>query len=310
LSAPRILFIGGWGRSGSTLLALMLGRIPGFVTVGEVREVWRRGLAEDGPCGCGLPFRACPFWSEVGDRAFGGWDALPLGRVMRERYRVDRGWMTPFLAFPGPPLAHRRAVSRYVATLDRLYRAISEVAGARWVVDSSKLPSHALLLRRIGGDLRILHLVRDSRGVAFSWQKQVSAHAGSASARELGRYGPIPAALRYTGYNAATSALRHARVRYLRMRYEDLVDEPETWLRRTLAFADEPTGQPLPFLEGDRLTPATAHTADGNPVRFAEGAIQLRLDDAWRHTMRPSQRRLVTLLTAPSLAAYGYPMRG
>ena len=33
----KVLFIGGYGRSGSTLLDRLLGQIDGFVSVGEVR---------------------------------------------------------------------------------------------------------------------------------------------------------------------------------------------------------------------------------------------------------------------------------
>ena len=49
----RVLVIGGWGRCGSTLLDMLLGEIDGFVSAGEVRELWLRGCVEDRPCGCG-----------------------------------------------------------------------------------------------------------------------------------------------------------------------------------------------------------------------------------------------------------------
>ena len=64
--------IGGWGRCGSTLVDMMLGQLPGFVSAGEVRELWLRGILENRPCGCGVPFRSCPFWTKVGDEAFPG----------------------------------------------------------------------------------------------------------------------------------------------------------------------------------------------------------------------------------------------
>ena len=47
--------------------------------------------------------------------------------------------------------------------------------GADVVIDSSKHVSTALVLRHVPGiDLRIVHLVRDSRGVAYSWTKEVA----------------------------------------------------------------------------------------------------------------------------------------
>jgi hypothetical protein len=42
-----VLYVAGTGRSGSTLLARVLGEADGFVAAGELRYVWQRGLVED-----------------------------------------------------------------------------------------------------------------------------------------------------------------------------------------------------------------------------------------------------------------------
>ena len=93
----RVLVIGGWGRCGSTLLDMMLGQVPGVVSGGEIREIWLRGCVEDRPCGCGKSFHTCPFWTAVGEDAYGGWDRLDLERVLHVRYTVDRAWGAPQL---------------------------------------------------------------------------------------------------------------------------------------------------------------------------------------------------------------------
>jgi len=51
------------------------------------------------------------------------------------------------------------------------------------------------------------------------------------------------------------------------------------------------------------------HTVAGNPVRMRSGPLKLRVDDAWRAAMPAADRRLVTLLTFPLLARYGYAGR-
>jgi len=65
----RVLYIGGLGRSGSTLIERLLGQVPGVCAVGELVHLWDRGITEDERCGCGEPFRQCPFWSQVGKTA-------------------------------------------------------------------------------------------------------------------------------------------------------------------------------------------------------------------------------------------------
>ncbi len=70
-----LLYILSAGHSGSTLLDLLAGTIPGVFSTGEVVHLpWqthRDGrmceLHQD-VCTCGAPFRQCPVWGEVIDR--------------------------------------------------------------------------------------------------------------------------------------------------------------------------------------------------------------------------------------------------
>src|SRR5947209_19958625 len=83
----RVLYVGGCGRSGSTLLDRMLGQVPGVLAIGEVVHIWRRGVGEDQLCGCGKAFTDCEFWSEVGDVAFGGWGGFDVRSTLRVQRR-------------------------------------------------------------------------------------------------------------------------------------------------------------------------------------------------------------------------------
>jgi UDP-N-acetylglucosamine transferase subunit ALG13 len=300
----KVLYIGGWGRSGSTLFERMLGELPGFVSIGEVREIWQRSLIEERPCGCGEPFLSCPFWSEVGRVAYGGWDRIDLREVHDLRYRLDRGFAAPRLMAGGGSTDLRR----YLSWLRPLYQAVAEVGGARVIVDSSKLPTHALILRKISElDVRVVHLVRDSRGVAWSWQKRVQAAVGKGEPRYLYRYSAMGSALRYDFYNSLTAAVRRIGVPYLRQRYEDLIADPATHLAAAARFMEEDVGlEDLAFIGDGEVRLGPAHTADGNPMRFAVGSVPLREDDEWRRHMAPRDRLSVAALTAPLLLRYGY----
>ena len=57
----RVLFIGGWGRGGSTLLGNLLGSIPNAASVGELNAFWYTRETRAFPCGCGLDHDACLF---------------------------------------------------------------------------------------------------------------------------------------------------------------------------------------------------------------------------------------------------------
>ena len=97
---PVVVYVGGLGRSGSTLLERALARLPGFVGLGEVVYLWERGLLNDETCGCGEPFSDCAFWRAVGERAFGSWDAVDTVRVAELRRTVDDVAFVPRLLLP------------------------------------------------------------------------------------------------------------------------------------------------------------------------------------------------------------------
>jgi len=52
----KVIYIAGWGRSGSTLIDGILGHTPGLVSVGEIKFIWERGFIENRRCSCGERF--------------------------------------------------------------------------------------------------------------------------------------------------------------------------------------------------------------------------------------------------------------
>jgi hypothetical protein len=95
------------------------------------------------------------------------------------------------------------------------------------------------------------------------------------------------------------------------VRYERLVESPARELLRSLGDA-LPVAAREALASGDdggEFSPGVQHTVAGNPVRMQSGPLRLRVDDAWRGAMSARDRRLVTFLTFPLLARYGYPGR-
>ena len=169
----RILYIGGCTRSGSTLVDRMLGQLPGFVSTGEFGLITTHSITENRLCGCGRRFRDCPYWTAVGEKAFGGWDGPDAAELVKLHPQVTRQRYIPLLIFPSLSPGFARKLRRYQSLLGRLYAAVSAVSGADIVVNSTKAPAYALALRGIPDvDLRIFDLVRDSRGTAYSSSKE------------------------------------------------------------------------------------------------------------------------------------------
>jgi hypothetical protein len=293
---------------------MLLGEVEGFVSAGEVREIWLRGCVEDRPCGCGEPFSRCLFWTQVGKEAFGGWDRIDLDRILRLRYRWDRPWGLPrLLSRPGSDTGTGREATggglrTYTEALGHLMAAIATVSGATVVVDSSKIATHTLLLTHSDEvDVRLVHLVRDSRGVAYSNQKHVVKTVTAGEPTLLPRYGAVSSALRYDFYNALNGVLAHRLGEgWRRLRYEDLVSDPEARLREVARHADG-LDHDLPFLRGTSVTLGGHHLVDGNPVRF-QRELTLSVDDEWQRRLSGPDRRTMSTLTWPLLRRYAYPV--
>jgi hypothetical protein len=309
----RVGYIAGLGRSGSTLVERIAARLPEVCVLGEVVHLWERGIEYDELCSCGNPFSRCPFWQEVGAAAFGSWDKVDLGRMRTLATQVDRTRFIPAAARTRDAAARAADMREYADHFAAVYAAATRVSGARVVMDSSKHPSTAYLLRRLPGlDLRVIHLVRDSRGVAYSWTKLVRRpEANERSAQsEMYRYPPWRAALLWDIHNSALAALSRLGVPVWRLHYERLLADPVDTVHDLASFLGTDGSNVEEFVSSTSVRVGPAHQIAGNYMRFETGELTLRRDDTWRTALPARDRRVVTALSGPLLARYGYLQDG
>jgi hypothetical protein len=236
--STRVVFVGGYGRSGSTIIDVLLNRIPGVVAVGEFRHLFGRALGDNELCSCSKPFRDCPFWGKVLAEAFP--DGIDRERTQRAVKRLNRLVMLPYLRWPKlmPPSVQEDA-RIYREAFERAYAAVAKISRARVVVDSTKYPVHGWFLRTMPTlDLSIMLLVRDPRAVAFSWERRRLRPEVHWEAREMPRYNVVRSALAWNLSNDITARLAWVSKRTCRVqRYEDFVADPHGQLAEIASFA-------------------------------------------------------------------------
>src|SRR6266511_2106499 len=188
----------------------------------------------------------------------------PAGRRPRPARRLlcRRGAALPVGARPpGEP------AGRLGAVLGPLYQALQESTGCRVLVDSSKLPSYGALLEALPGvELYVLHLVRDPRATAWSWLRRKRL-TDTPAPRLMQRQPPGKSAAMWMVWNLTTALLWSGGPRYLRLRYEDLVQRPEAAVRRIAELVGESPAA-LPFPVPGRVALAPTHSVAGNPGRL------------------------------------------
>jgi hypothetical protein len=305
---PKVLFIAGYSRSGSTLLDRMLGQLPGFVSTGELAYLWTRGLQQNRLCGCGAKFRDCGFWERVGLSAFGGWGQLDIAQVARLRREVLRHRFAHLLLEPRLSRTFELKLRSFAELLARLYTGIAAVSGARVIVDSTVDAPYGLLLRHVPDvEVRTVHLVRDSRATAFSWTKRVPRADYLDESTFLPTFHPADTALRWTADHLLVHLLAKLGGGALLLRYEDLVADPCAKLNLIAQYAGEAVrGADLAFVGAGSVELGPNHTVAGSRMRLQRGTVPVRLDDDWRRDLRRGHRRAVTALSLPLLAGYGY----
>jgi len=301
----NVLYIAGEGRSGSTLLSNILGRVQGVFSGGEIAWIWARGMLANESCGCRKPFHNCPEWQAILKRGFGdlsGIDSKDLSDIWRASVRTRR-LLTYSLG--GSRWVNREDVQRYLQVLEQLYLSIASHTECDFIVDSSKSPGYAFLLSQIKNiNLFILHLVRDPRAVAFS---RLRYKKRPEDEDFMVRFRPSFSASLWLAINLSTELLRRRLSKpdqYLRLRYEDLARDPITTIKLIEdSVHDFPPTEDKDILERSE---ALIHSVSGNPARFQEGKLEIRIDDEWISHLGNIHKFVVSTLTFPLLVRYGY----
>jgi hypothetical protein len=277
---PRVLHIIGFGRSGSTVLGIALGRHPAIFNVGEVVGIpsFLAGPNYVAPraCGCLNRIEQCPFWSEVGKRVPLGVDTLPPTAAGWRHYVP---WLSPISS----------DLARWGASNARFFSAVLDVSGASIVVDASKRAERAYWLWASGAvDLIPLWLTRDFRAVMRSEQSRHRSRIKAAVSWWC--------AQRRAAQLAVLIEARGGKV--IRGTYEEMTADPRTFFNRILTelgldWCREVLNlQPGHVIGGDHNT---KHGGRGTFVRPAATVCEREQRPAsafmsWRSLVRPKGR--------------------
>jgi hypothetical protein len=196
----------------------------------------------------------------------------------------------------------RAGIREHAALMSAVYRAIAEQAGARVIVDTTKIGGEAALLAHLPGVIPYyLHLVRDPRAVAQSWSRQKD-------------YAFVMPAWQSTGYwlgfnLAAQAIIRRYPDRSMFLKYEDFIADPGTAIDAVLRLCGTcpGAGPAVNPVHGHEVDLAVNHTVTGNPDRFRSGRTVIRdTDDLWRTGLRTRAKLTTTAVAWPLMRRYGY----
>lgn len=300
----------GSARNGSTLMVRMLFAHPQIATISHQNGLARRQDRESYLCSCGKPVGECEFYTE-------------LFRRMKQRgvrfdlhhwtcvYWMEEDWynrrherlnrfallslrsnllegIRDVLLSPWP--ARRRAIRRAHRANVALVQSALEIYGRKVWVDGTNWPIRLrYLLKNPELDLRVIHLVRDPRGICASHHR-TEGQPWDAAAREW--------------VQANKNCLRMLRLvpkdRQMMIRHETLCDQPVETVDRLVVFLGlEPRGA-YDFAAG-------GHHLLGNAMRMRSLRPEdIRKDERWKQEIPPEHLPTIAQIAGPLARQLGY----
>lgn len=303
----QVLYIAGSGRSGSTLLDLLLGNHPHITGLGEVHRVCL--IPAERNCACGEPINICPFWSGVIKRVVDrlnitseDWTEEFSTTVLTDRVAAgvcDLRLIDVLLLIGSYRLMRMAAnlsseCSRHIRVTENswlLFDVVAQKNQTPVVVDSTKNAARMKLLYMARPmSVRVIHLIRDGRAVAHSLRRMYGTDIAQAALQWKRANRNVEFVLKTVPAS-----------RQLLVHYEKLCRQPQQVLTRIARFAG------LNFTDDmTRLRSHGCHQIPGNRLLFQRGELEIREDETWVREFSPKDASRFDAVAGSLNRRYGY----
>lgn len=288
-----IIYIAGYGRSGSTLLDVMLSSHPETLGTGEFTRLFRE-TSLDAFCTCGSKLIDCVFWSDLLNNLhcnnLHDWQKNEIVTRKCERY-----------------FAFNRPITEYQLLWNNVFKRLNQTHTKKLIIDSSKSTRKNIYriqrLRYIGKRIFVIHLIRDPKRILASLKK------GTNAALAQGNNGNshlvvIRGMVGWLTVNwALERQLANNQNDSMHLRYEDLIEQPI----KVFKEIEQKTGlDAAPIIENIKKNMfPPGHAISGNRMRQSPDPIQLkpleRISDNFNFI-----EKLLLLSCKPLSKKYGY----
>lgn len=281
---PTLVYLMGAGRCGSTILSIIMAAHPEVESVGEIKA-WPlyRGLPRD----IDEKGEDYIFWAKVLEEYRQITNRqLDFDKLTRICRNVEaKGKLPAYLVrktdwLPPPYLRHNRA----------LIAAIYKVSRKKVILDSSKNVCRAfLLLRNNSMNVKVIHLIRDPRGTLWSFMKKNLEQEPKKTYRAI---------FDYIVLNGVAAFIRFLyRDRVIKVKYEDLIDQPAAVVQLLLEFIGLEKGNIIDLLNNNAEF-QIRHLIDGNRVRKNK-TITFNADEEWKKRLPWAYNLLCMVIARP-----------
>lgn len=286
----KIIYLLGTGRSGSTALATVLNNHKTICSVGELNHFYSF-IKNDARCACGSPIGSCDYWGQV-LRKFP--DSLIDDSLEKEILCRKMEYHSSI---------HQHLAGRLNGKDFHVYKQIQKelfnalkTDQSEYILDSAKYIGRYLALRRIfDNNLKGIYLVRDLRGIIWSFKKKVQTQSS-----------PLRTTLYYLFINLWGQLLVFLlpKNQILKIRYEDIIDHPQKTFHRIGEYLNLDLSDIVKKIENKEAF-QMPHIIGGNRLKKAD-SITLKKDTEWSEKMFVLQKIGYYLLALPLMLINRY----
>jgi len=251
----KLIYIMGAGRSGTTLLDIVLGNSEEIFNCGELNNyTWRNGYPQysdpENP--------KYKFWMRIRSLITQKHDLQSMHAIYR-KYDFHTGLIKRLLG-----LIDIRKKTHYINFLGDLYRNIYSTIPQTIISDSSKYPGRALTLSKIfGRNMMVLYIKRDPVAVSKSFQKKNIEQNSKGYLQSIVYYFIINL-LCTVVYNKLTK--KHI---CETVTYESFIQDPSRTLKRLESKLNLKFGNVIQMIDNNQEL-QVGYLFDGNRIRLKE----------------------------------------
>ena len=295
----KVLYFAGSGRSGSTILNIILGNHPEVFGGGELQNM-RQVYNPEKICSCQNSVIDCGFWSSIIKTWSASIDEKSIDEGLLKWREYEgvfsfRPWMRMLFG-----LGRNSSDSQsYLKNTTAFLKAVQQVSEKPVLVDISKNPLRAWALEKNPNiDLRMVHLVRDGRAVMWSLKR---------TAEKQNRKRPSwRASLFWAVINRMTNFVRGKVSNKIVIKYEDFTSDPETALREIGQMAEIDFSSIISKIRNNEDFHIN-HVMAGNGIRKAKTVkFQASKSTTSKKNLKLADIRLFNLLSFTSLKKFKY----
>lgn len=294
----NLIYVASNGRSGSTLLEMLIDTHPQCFSLGEFQMLPSELEQDNQPCGCGSKVSSCQFWSQI----YSENKALLDGGIINKYRSGERNSGKAFrldevlnTVFDRPMKQHDSSTYGYdnFRVLASVYRKLSS-EGVTHLVDASKDPYRLKWLALSGYfNISVLHIIKEPQAMVYSFSKGQDSYFQT-------MYFTLRMTLRWIVENYVIAKIIQKHVpknKSLTIRYEELAENPDGVMNRVFRLVSL-TASDLSLSKASH----ESHAISGNAMRFKSKEISV--DRKWEKEMGALPKGLVLLLTAPFMFLY------